>query len=189
MNRIKEILKAYKESQNFTDLMTITLINESLDQWEITLKYPENNCVIIRFAFHLIELLPPKATIVFPEEIEYVCFEELGSTKWGKDSDITTLLLSLHNEYKKRARVYTKDVNLMKAEKAQTKWEYVQRAHPEWDFKDVSQLMSELPPENIEQLYSEAKEALLNILPLENIEHINNEEKEALINLNSTTSA
>jgi len=188
MNRIKEILKAYKESQNFTDLMTITLINESLDQWEITLKYPNNNCVILRFVFHLIELLPPKATIVFPKEIGYVCFEELGCTKWGKDSDITTLLLSLHNEYAKRARIYTKDAKCMKAEKAQLKWEYVQRAHPDWNFKDVSHLMNELSPENIEQLYSEAKEALLDILP-ENIKQIHNEEKEALINLNSTTSA
>jgi hypothetical protein len=88
--------------------MVVTLVDENVDHWEVTFTYPENNntTVILRFKFHLTEYIPPKATVVFPTNIQYVCFQELGSVQWSKDCDIMTLMLSLYQEYSTRGAVH-----------------------------------------------------------------------------------
>ena len=160
MNQLREITKAYKETQNFIELMSVNLINDNIDNWEITLKYPNEHKVILKFLFHLIEQLPPKATVVFPPSLKYVCFEEIGSTKWNGCGNITNLLLSLHNEYQRYASTYSINSECISDSTAQNNWEYVNKCHSDWNFKDISQLMSEMPIENITQLRTQAKKEL-----------------------------
>lgn len=177
MNRISDIAKAFRASQVFSDIINVKLVNDILNKWEITFKYPNDKCVIIHFEFHLVEPLPPKATVLFPTNIKYVCFAELGNTKWSKDNDIPTLLLCLHNEYQRHAERFLCNTQYMTQEKAQSNWEYMRSMHTDWEIQDVSKLMNELPTENMEQLQCEIKEVLMDILPPKNLEHANDKEK------------
>ncbi|QKF94566.1 hypothetical protein QKU48_gp1108 [Fadolivirus algeromassiliense] len=160
MNQIIKLQKALKDIQSISDIISVSLIDDNIDTWKINLKYPDNRCVILQFVFHLTEPLPPKATVVFPTDLEYVCFEELGCTKWGNNGDIVVLLLSLYNEYKNKAQQYSEDKKIRTKEKAQEKWEYVKSQHLDWDFKDVEKLMAEIPEEVIKELRIKAKEAI-----------------------------
>lgn len=107
--RNRQLARLYKEAQTLQELMEVNLIEDCVDHWEVTFKYADNNVVILRFKFHLVESVAPKVTVVFPPDIRYVCFEELGSVKWQKEGDIVTLLLCLHQEYTNRGRVHAEN--------------------------------------------------------------------------------
>ncbi len=57
------------------ELFKLELVDEKVDEWLITLMYPEGKVVILRLQFYLAEFLPPKATVVFPNSLSFVCFE------------------------------------------------------------------------------------------------------------------
>lgn len=182
-NQIRKLHKSFSEIQLFSEMLSVVLIDDNIDTWKITLKYPDNKYVILQFTFHLIEPLPPKATVLFPIGLGYVCFEELGCNKWNENGNITTLLLSLYNEYRGRSQKYSPDDKFMSSDDAQTKWEFVKNAHPDWNFKDISKLMSEIPIDHINELRLKAKN-----LDKENNENENdnkNAENEPIKNITS----
>jgi len=158
MEQTKKLAQTLKELQSHTELMDVLLVDDQIDIWKITFKYSGDSFVIIQFVFHLTEPLPPKATVIFPRGLEYVCFRELECGKWTKDTNIITLLLSIHSEYKSTAKKLNN--KYLTNEEAQKGWEYVQRVHPEWEFKDISILMSQMSSETIQELRSQGKEML-----------------------------
>ncbi len=74
---LRKVVRAYKDLSKL-DMFKLSLIDEKVDQWEITLLYPSNKIVILRCQFYLAEFLPPKATVIFPSSISYVCFQGLN---------------------------------------------------------------------------------------------------------------
>lgn len=57
------------------EIVEVTMIDEQIDQWEVTFKYPDEKLVTLHVQHHLVQPLPPKMTVVFPSSISYVCFE------------------------------------------------------------------------------------------------------------------
>ena len=184
-SQLKNISHSYLELQEYQEMMAIELIDDLIDNWKVTFKYDKNKCVILNFKFHLIELLPPKVLLIFPTYIEIICWKELGSATWDKSGNITTLLLSLWNEYKYQATVYTENSEVFTAEKAQTKWEYVTSRHNDWKLEDVTELMNQIPIENINELRTQAKIDLkLNKDENKSIEDINENDQKIIRDIN-----
>lgn len=81
-----------------TDFCEAALIDESIDQWEVTFIYPERKKakVRLRLQFSLTENLPPKITVIEPKQVSMICFAELGASNWPKNgNNISTLLLAI----------------------------------------------------------------------------------------------
>jgi hypothetical protein len=72
---LRKVVRAYKELSKNEEMFDLSLVDDKVDSWEIKLKYSENRCVILRCQFYLADFLPPKATVLFPSSISYVCFE------------------------------------------------------------------------------------------------------------------
>lgn len=113
--------------------------------------------MILDFEFHLIENLPPKVTVVFPSAIQYVCFQELGGKSWTSNGDVPTLIFALQEEYKGRSAVFEESKKLGVTE-AIAQWKFVQGAHKDWDYVDITELTSKLSTTEIEQWRKEAME-------------------------------
>jgi hypothetical protein len=137
----------------------VSLRDDCIDKWTVKFIYPENKCVILDFEFHLVENLPPKVTVVFPSAIQYVCFEELGGKSWTSNSDIPTLIFALQQEYLGRSAVFEETKKLAEID-AEKQWKFVQGAHKDWDYVDITELTSKLSSLEIEQWRKEGKEAI-----------------------------
>ena len=164
---VKRLAKDFKNLKKLVNILNIELIDEELDNWKITFIYPDSKVVILKFKFHLLEWLPPKATVVFPTNISWVCFEELGTKKWTKDTNLYNLLLCLHNEYKTRcAKEPQKKENQIDKtqyfddETADKKWKYVKSAHKNWEMADIDELTKKLDPNQLNAAKIMAKEEL-----------------------------
>lgn len=80
------------------DFCEASLVDDSIDQWELAYYYPEHQKAKVRLhlQFSLTENLPPKVTVLEPQQVSYVCFAELGASNWPKDgNNIATLLIAL----------------------------------------------------------------------------------------------
>eukprot|EP01124_Arcella_intermedia_P013632 TRINITY_DN2003_c0_g1_i1.p1 TRINITY_DN2003_c0_g1~~TRINITY_DN2003_c0_g1_i1.p1 ORF type:complete len:172 (-),score=28.28 TRINITY_DN2003_c0_g1_i1:59-574(-) len=161
MTSTQKLARTFKILGKATNL-TVKLIEENLDQWEVTYHYPNDRCVILKFEFHLKEPLPPKITVVFPSEISYVCFEELGTVKWN-DSDIETLVYSLQQEYSHRSGDLKVNRKLTETE-ANNQWNYVKNAHTDWKMVDISEISTQITETERLQLRTEAKNYLNTLI-------------------------
>jgi hypothetical protein len=72
---LRKVVRAYKDLSKMDDLFSLSLIDEKVDHWEMKLLFKENKIVILQLQFYLAEFLPPKAVVIFPSSISYVCFE------------------------------------------------------------------------------------------------------------------
>jgi hypothetical protein len=133
------------------ELVDVTMIDEQIDQWEVTFKYPDEKLVTLHVQHHLVQPLPPKMTVVFPSSISYVCFEELGTASWTPTSDLVALFLALHNEYRDRCQKLT-DGSKQEREQAQKQWEFVQGAHTDWKIVDIAKLTEQLDKNAVDTL-------------------------------------
>eukprot|EP01105_Mastigella_eilhardi_P021232 TRINITY_DN5127_c0_g1_i1.p2 TRINITY_DN5127_c0_g1~~TRINITY_DN5127_c0_g1_i1.p2 ORF type:complete len:218 (-),score=92.34 TRINITY_DN5127_c0_g1_i1:65-718(-) len=139
-------------------LVGCALLNEQIDQWEVTYRYPEfKTHVRLRLVFSLAEAdMPPKVTIEeAPPALTYICFEELGASAWHKGTDLATLVLSLRyavgelvnggGDTQKHTREY-----------AEERWNYVKNAHSNWEMPDTEALNAGLAHDVVKAARTEA---------------------------------
>jgi len=147
----QNLARCFKNLQKLENI-TVTLIEDHIDKWEVNYMYPNNKEVTLRFDFHLKESLPPKITVVFPASIQYVCFQELGTVEWNKNNnDILTLIYTLQTEFNYRAQTRTEG-RVQTAEEAQSQWKFVQGAHSDWGYVDVVELSKKLQTDELDNL-------------------------------------
>jgi len=159
----QNLARCFKNLQKLENI-TVSLIEDHIDKWEVNYKYPNNKEVTLRFDFHLKELLPPKITVVFPASIQYVCFQELGSIEWKKNNnDIPTLIYSLQTEFNYRAQTRAEG-RVQTPQEAQSQWKFVQGAHTDWGYVDVVELSNKLENGELNTLRSEGSKALIEEL-------------------------
>jgi hypothetical protein len=150
----QNLARCFKSLQKIENI-SVTLIDDHIDKWDLTYMYPSNKEVTLRFDFHLKELLPPKITVVFPASIQYVCFQELGSVEWKKNNnDILTLIYALQTEFSYRAQTRTEG-RVQTAQEAQSQWKFVQGAHTDWGYVDVVELSNKFENGELDNLRDE----------------------------------
>jgi len=155
----QNLARCFKNLQKLENI-TVTLIEDHIDKWEVNYMYPNNKEVTLRFDFHLKESLPPKITVVFPASIQYVCFQELGTVEWNKNpNDILTLIYTLQTEFNYRAQTRTEG-RVQTPEEAQSQWKFVQGAHSDWGYVDVVELSKKLQTDELDNLRVEGIKVL-----------------------------
>ncbi len=77
---LRKVVRAYKELSKMEDLFKLEMVEDKVDEWQVTFLFPQNKVVILKCQFYLAEYLPPKATVVFPTSISWVCFEGLHTS-------------------------------------------------------------------------------------------------------------
>jgi len=158
--------------------ISVSLIDDHIDKWEVNYTYPDKKEVTLRFDFHLKELLPPKIIVVFPASIQYVCFQELGTVDWKNNNDVVTLIYALQTEYLHRGQTRAEG-KVQTAEEGQAQWKFVQGAHKDWGYVDVVELSKTIEGVELDKLREEASQAINEEQPApQNDEQLNSENKQ-----------
>jgi len=154
-----QLARSFKALQKL-DNVTVKLIEENIDQWEVTYNYPNNTMVTLRLDFYLKEPLPPKVQVLFPANAQYVCFEELGTVSWKANNDVATLIYSLQNEFSTRGAA-KESGTFQSLTDAHSQWKFVQGAHLDWKMIDVSELSAKLEALELTKLRQEGQQCLV----------------------------
>jgi len=157
----QNLARCFKTLQKIENI-SISLVEDHIDKWEVNYTYPNNKEVTLRFDFHLKELLPPKITVVFPASIQYVCFQELGTNEWKNNNDLVTLIYALQTEFNYRAQT-RQEGKVLTPEEAQSQWKFVQGAHTDWGYVDVVELSKKIETVELDNLRKEGSVALNEI--------------------------
>jgi len=155
---LKNLAKSFRNLQSVEGI-TVSLIEENIDQWDLVYKYPNNTEVQLRIDFYLKEPLPPKITVIFPASIQYVCFQELGTNSWKGDNDVVTLIYALQSEFSHRGQTREAGKTQTK-EEAEKHWLFVKNAHMDWGYVDVVELTQKLEELELSKLRQEGAQSL-----------------------------
>eukprot|EP01004_Peranema_trichophorum_P008521 NODE_7276_length_793_cov_70.686567_g6667_i0.p1 GENE.NODE_7276_length_793_cov_70.686567_g6667_i0~~NODE_7276_length_793_cov_70.686567_g6667_i0.p1 ORF type:complete len:182 (-),score=18.76 NODE_7276_length_793_cov_70.686567_g6667_i0:190-735(-) len=163
MSIVKRLSKSFKKLQEHRgDLIELSLRDDNVDQWEITFKYQNGVDVVLLFEFSIHELLPPQVTVVRPSSVSYVCFQELGSKEWNEQTDLVSLVLSLHSAMYDMwsSQMQTGSNTDFTPDQQYKQWEIVRNSHTDWNLPDIITAKRGISSEELSAIRKEGLDAL-----------------------------
>ena len=174
MSAKNKVAKAFKKlKQNCGDSTSdnhieVTTEEDHLDTWIVTFFYPKKHpdaYIKLKFFFSLTEFLPPTVKVLGPQEVNLICYKELGTIDWKPDCDIVNLIMNLMitlgEKYTLDGAKKT-DANIS-PEVGQSIWTQVKNGHPDWGMVDNEEKNKAMGAEALNLARKGAKEELENL--------------------------